>query len=173
MRNCLSLCLLLSFRGAARTEMSMDKAARQRSSETFVKIMWWRLAPERVSHEETNINQSKKTKSSVVKFGLVKVGDYCAKPFQRDHYHKLAFRIYESKGTDLMGKTFTSLHPKEEVSDEERLMAAVQSPQGLKTGVSGVERFQVLRQNADSVLADAVHMSSTTHACAADAGASQ
>lgn len=45
--------------------------------------LWWRLAPERVSHEETNINQSKKTKSSVVKFGLVKAADYCAKPFQR------------------------------------------------------------------------------------------
>lgn len=38
-----------------------------------------------------------------------------------------------------MEKTFTSLHPKEEVSDEEKLMAAVQSPQGLKTEVRGVE----------------------------------
>ncbi|ROL47744.1 hypothetical protein DPX16_16116 [Anabarilius grahami] len=33
--------------------------------------------------------------------------------------------------------------------------------------------FQVLRQNADSVLADAVHVSSTTHSYDADVGAGQ
>ncbi|ROI33825.1 hypothetical protein DPX16_20339 [Anabarilius grahami] len=35
------------------------------------------------------------------------------------------------------------------------------------------QRFQVLRQNASSVLAKAAHVSSTTHACDADAGADQ
>jgi len=32
-----------------------------------------------------------------------------------------------------------------------------------------LQRFQVLRQKAGSVLADAVHVSSMTHACEADA----
>jgi len=40
MRNCLSFVSAAhSFRGAASTEISMDKATRQRSSEAFVKIM--------------------------------------------------------------------------------------------------------------------------------------